>query len=194
MQLEPAVIVIFGITGDLSQRYLLPSLYHLIKDGLLPEETVILGVTRSTLTSEELFERVELCVNEIDKICDPDALAAMHHKTSLFQMDLDDPAAYIALRKKLDAIEADKGLCLNRLYYLSIPPAAYEPVVRLMGEQDLNGTCQHGKAQSRLLVEKPFGLTLDSAEKLITATAKVFSEDQIFQSTITWPKKLYRIF
>lgn len=181
MQLEPAIIVIFGITGDLSQRYLLPSLYHLIKDGLLPEETEIIGISRRSVSTEELFEKVELCVNETDKVCDSEALKAMQRKTSMFQMDLDDPAAYSALRQKLDDIETDKGLCLNRLYYLSIPPSAYQPVVRLMGEQGLNGSCQHDKAESRLLVEKPFGFTLRSAEELIAATAKVFNEDQIFR-------------
>jgi glucose-6-phosphate 1-dehydrogenase len=180
-QLEPAIIVILGITGDLAQRYLLPSLYHLIKDGLLDEQTEIIGVTRGTVTTEELFEKVELCVNEIDKVCDPDALRAMHERTTMFQMDLDDPKDYDALLNKLNALEDDKGLCLNRLYYLSIPPQAYLPVIRLLGEQGLNTSCQHDRAATRLLVEKPFGFDLRSAQELIAATAKVFSEEQIFR-------------
>jgi glucose-6-phosphate 1-dehydrogenase len=180
-RLEPAIIVIFGITGDLAQRYLLPSLYHLIKDGLLDEQTEIIGVTRGTVTTEELFEKVELCVNEIDKVCDPDALRAMHERTTMFRMDLDDPKDYDALLDKLNALEDDKGLCLNRLYYLSIPPQAYLPVIHLLGEQGLNTSCQHGRAATRLLVEKPFGFDLHSAQELITETAKVFSEEQVFR-------------
>src|SRR5512146_481990 len=115
-ELEPAVIIIFGITGDLAQRYLLPSLYHLMKDGLLHEQPEIIGVTRGTMTAEELFGKVELCVNEIDQVCDPKALKAMHDHTTMFRMDLEDPASYDALRKKLDAIEEQKGLCMNRLH------------------------------------------------------------------------------
>ncbi len=180
-QLEPAIIVIFGITGDLAGRYLLPSLYHLIKDGLLHQQTEILGVTRSDVTTEQLFERVELCVNEIDKVCDPDALQAMHRRTSMFRMNLDDPAGYQALLKQLNALEEEKGLCMNRLYYLSIPPLAYSPVIRLLGENGLNASCQHGEASTRLLVEKPFGFDLASAEALINETSNHFGEDQIFR-------------
>lgn len=179
--LEPAIIVIFGITGDLSARYLLPSLYHLFKDGSLPQNTEIVGITRSQTTVEQLFERVEVCMNEVDKLCDPVALAAMRQHTSMFTMDLEDPAAYQALRQKLDAIEKAKGVCLNRLYYLSIPPAAYHGVVRQLGEQGLNASCQHGTAATRLLVEKPFGYDLLSAQRLITETAKSFSEEQLFR-------------
>lgn len=180
-RLEPAIIVIFGITGDLSQRYLLPSLYHLMKDGLLHEQTEIIGVTRGELTAKQLFEQVELCVNEVDKICDPIALKAMHDHTTMFRMDPKDPASYDALLERLNAIEEQKGLCMNRLYYLSIPPQAYAPVVHLLGERGLNKSCQHGKAVTRLLVEKPFGFDLESAKKLIDETAVAFDEEQIFR-------------
>lgn len=180
-QLEPTIIVIFGITGDLSQRYLLPSLYHLIKDNLLHEQTVILGVSRRNMPTEELFEKVELCVNEIDKVCDPVALQAMHERTAMFQMDLDDPAAYNALLEKLNAIEAEKGMCMNRLYYLSVPPQAYTSIVQLLGTGGLNTSCPHGEATTRLLVEKPFGYDYRSAQELIAETAKVFSEEQVFR-------------
>jgi glucose-6-phosphate 1-dehydrogenase len=179
--LEPAIIVIFGITGDLAQRYLLPALYHLIKDDLLNEQTEIVGVTRGTTTTEQLLEKVELCANEADKVCDPEALKAMHERITMFQMDLDDPAAYDALLAKLNGLEEQKGLCMNRLHYLSIPPQAYRPVVHLLGERGLNASCQHDRAVSRLLVEKPFGFDLNSARELIDEIAAVFEEDQIFR-------------
>jgi glucose-6-phosphate 1-dehydrogenase len=179
--LEPTIIVIFGITGDLARRYLLPSLYHLMKDGLLHEQTEIIGVTRGPASAKELFEKVELCVNEIDNICDPDALRAMHERTTMFQMDLNDPAGYDALLHKLNALEGQKGICMHRLYYLSIPPQAYLPVIHLLGERGLNTSCQHGRAVTRLLVEKPFGFDLRSAKELIAETAKVFDEEQIFR-------------
>lgn len=181
VELEPAIIVIFGITGDLSQRYLLPSLYHLFKDGLLPDKTRVVGVTRGTTTTEELFQKVELCVNEVDKVCDPVALKAMHDHTSMFQMDLDEPASYDALHQHLNQVEDQQGVCLNRLYYLSIPPKAYQGVIQLMGQHGLNGSCQHGQGATRLLVEKPFGYDLASAQALVTEINKDFKEEQVFR-------------
>ena len=180
-QLEPAIIVIFGITGDLSRRYLLPSLYHLLKDGLLHEKTEIVGVTRGTLTTHELLEQVDLCGNGIGNVCDPKALEEMKQHTTMFQMDLTSSADYASLHQKLDEIETSDGVCMNRLYYLSIPPQVYMPVIRLLGEQGFNTSCQHGQAMTRLLVEKPFGFDLRSAEELINETAEVFGEEQIFR-------------
>ncbi len=179
--LEPAIIVIFGITGDLSQRYLLPALYHLIKDGLLHEQTEIIGISRREVSAEDLLNKVELCVNEVDKICDPDALRRMHAHTRMHQMDPTNRSAYDQLLSVLNAIEAEKGLCMNRLYYLSIPPQVYGPIISLMGEAGLNASCEHGKAMTRLLVEKPFGYDLASARELITSTGAAFGEDQIYR-------------
>jgi glucose-6-phosphate 1-dehydrogenase len=179
--MKPAILVIFGITGDLSGRYLLPALYHLVKENELHEKTEILGVTRGAATIDELFEKVELCVNEVDKICDPGVVKAMRERTKMFQMDLDDPAAYDALLAKLNSIEETKGVCMDRVYYLSIPPGAYRPVVQLMGEHGLNASCQHGEAATRLMVEKPFGHDLATAEELIAETGRHFSEEQVYR-------------
>jgi glucose-6-phosphate 1-dehydrogenase len=179
LHLDPAIIVIFGITGDLSQRYLLPSLYHLIKDGLLDEETRIIGVTRGTTTTEELYQKATL--HDSDEEPDPAAVKAIHDRTTMFQMDLDDSAGYKALLEKLNQVEDELGICMNRLYYLSIPPTAYQPVIRHLGEQGLNQSCQHGEATTRLLIEKPFGYDLESAQELIDEIAKQFKEEQVFR-------------
>lgn len=178
---SPAIIVIFGITGDLAQRKLLPALYHLFKDDLLDEKTVILGITRRDVTAEELLGRVELCVNEIDKVCDPVALKKVHNALRMHQMSQTDPAEYRELLESLNRIEEETGVCMNRLYYLSIPPQMFEPIVRNLGEQGLNSSCQHGKADTRLLVEKPFGYDLHSARELIEETAAMFEESQLFR-------------
>jgi len=180
-KLEPAVFIIFGITGDLSRRYLLPALYHLIKDGLLHEHTEILGVTRRDVSVKELLDSTELCVNESDGTCDPEVLKKMHVMVSMRQMDLTDPEQYEQLKSALDDIEEKRGICMNRLFYLAIPPQVYGPIVRLLGEHHLQDGCRHGKAHSRLLVEKPFGYDLKSAEDLIAETGKYFSEEQIFR-------------
>lgn len=180
-QLEPAIITIFGITGDLAQRYLLPSLYHLIKDGLLHDQTVILGISRRDIDTGTLYEKVELCVNETGQTCDPEVIKAMQTKTEMFQMELDKPGGYKALLTKLNSVEDRTGMCMNRLYYLSVPPQAYHTVIQLLGENGLNQSCQHNQADSRLLVEKPFGYDLASAEALIDETARHFKEEQIYR-------------
>lgn len=180
-QLEPTILAIFGITGDLAQRYLLPALYHLFKDQLLHEHTEIIGLTRQDLTAEELFDKVELCINEVDNICDPVALQAIQASTQLLQFDPGKPEDYQRLREHLQTIEDRHGVCMNRLYYLSIPPQLFEEAVQNLAAAKLNDSCQHGTAQTRLLVEKPFGHDLASAEELIAITNRAFAEAQVYR-------------
>jgi glucose-6-phosphate 1-dehydrogenase len=180
-KLEPAIIVIFGITGDLAQKKLLPALYHLLKNELLDEHTEIIGITRRAVTAKELLDNVELCVNEQGGICDPVALERMHKQVTMHQLDLTQGKDYDMLKEHLDAIETRHGVCMNRLYYLSIPPQVVGPIVRLLGTHGLNASCQHGAAATRLLIEKPFGFDLTSAKELIGETARYFGEEQIFR-------------
>lgn len=179
--LEPAIIVIFGITGDLAERKLLPALYHLLKDDLLDPQTLILGITRRNITKKELLARVELCINEVDNICDPVAVRKMGECLQMHHMDVTNPDDYDTLHQLLDGIEAKQGVCMNRLYYLSIPPQVFGPIVRFLGERGLNTSCQHGNAGTRLLIEKPFGYDLPSAKELIEDTNRHFTEEQVFR-------------
>jgi len=177
----PAILVIFGITGDLAQRKLLPALYHLLKDGLLHEHTRIVGITRQDMSVDTLLGKTELCVLEADNVCDPAVIQLMREKLSMFKMDLEDPKEYQGLRTYLNGIEDDKGMCMNRLYYLAIPPGIYAPIVAHLGQEGLNQSCQHGSASTRLLVEKPFGYDETSAAELIHETGTYFNEDQLFR-------------
>lgn len=180
-QLEPAIIVIFGITGDLAQRKLLPALYHLLKDDLLHEDTEIVGVTRRDTSTDELLNKTELCVIEADNVCDPAVLKLMKQRLRMHKMDLTNGEDYEQLYTYLNSIETEHGMCMNRLYYLSIPPSVYEPIVANLGDHGLNKSCQHGRAATRLLIEKPFGYDLPSARELIAETGKHFNEQQIFR-------------
>jgi glucose-6-phosphate 1-dehydrogenase len=178
---RPSIITIFGITGDLSKRKLLPALYHLFKHKLLDEKTVILGITRRDITTGDMVKVFQEAVERLDEPTDADALRRVEAALRMHTMDQTDPAAYRELLGIMNSIEEEKGVCMNRLYYLSIPPQMFEPIVRNLGEQGLNKSCQHGTAESRLLVEKPFGYDLKSARELIDETAKQFSEEQIFR-------------
>ncbi len=179
--LAPTILVLFGITGDLSQRYILPALYHLICDNLLPENAAIIGVSRRDVPVSDIIDKTRLCVLEKDKTCDDSALQRMQKHLSMFQMDLESGSDYDKLHSYLNEQETKHGVCMNRLFYLAIPPDAYQPVVTLLGERGLNTSCQHGRAATRLLVEKPFGYDLASARTLIRRISKQFKEDQVYR-------------
>ncbi|HVV66520.1 MAG TPA: glucose-6-phosphate dehydrogenase [Candidatus Saccharimonadales bacterium] len=180
-QLEPSIIVIFGVTGDLSQRYLLPALYHLIKGGLLHEKTEIIGTSRRHIDPEELLNDTTLCPQEEGSICDPHALQKMREHFHMVQLDPSNGEDYARLLKTMNEYEEKEGVCMNRLYYLSIPPQIYGPVIKHMEAEGLNKGCQHGTAESRLLIEKPFGYDSNSARNLIDELARGFREEQTYR-------------
>jgi glucose-6-phosphate 1-dehydrogenase len=171
---KPApVIVIFGITGDLSKRKLLPALYHLLSQGLLPEDTKIIGVSRKSLTAGELLSTVELCVLEKDNVCDPVGLKRVEAAIQTHQLNPEEPEDYQKLGKLLDGF--DGGEKRKRLFYMSIPASAYSPIIKNLAGAGLN------EERNRLLLEKPFGYNLDSAERLIELLSRDFSESQIYR-------------
>jgi glucose-6-phosphate 1-dehydrogenase len=178
--LQPSVIVIFGITGDLAQRKLLPALYYLMKANLLHEKTLIVGITRRDVTAEELFSKIDLD-GDPNTDSDPEVVGRIKGALRMYKMSMTEGTDYDKLLQYLNHLEEEQGMCLNRLYYLSIPPQVLGPIVRNLGEHGLNATCQHAAASSRLLVEKPFGYDLTSAKQLIEETGRYFGEDQIFR-------------
>jgi len=179
--LEPTILVIFGITGDLAKRKLLPALYHLVKDGLLHDKTEIIGITRGGITLDKLLATIELCINDLGGVCDPVSVMKLRKQLRIMNMDVTNPQQYKVLLNDLNKIEDAHGVHMNRLYYLSIPPNVSQPIINSLGKYGLNTSCQHGAASTRLLVEKPFGYDLESAREMLEETAKYFGEDQIFR-------------
>lgn len=171
--LEPPVIVIFGVTGNLSRRKLLPALYHLFRQGLLPEDTRIIGISRQDLTPEKLLETVELCVLEKDNVCDPEGLRRVKASLSTLKLDPGQPGDFRKLNDMLESLDATAPR--NRLFYMSIPASAYPPIIRNLAAAGLSGE------RNRLLLEKPFGYSLDSAAKLIKLLSEDFKENQIYR-------------
>ncbi len=176
--LEPTIFVIFGITGDLAKRKLLPALYRLVAQGLLHEQTVIVGVTRKAMTLDEFLVGY---LPPDGNGADSAVLDRLRRMIRLERMDVTDGAAYDALLERLNALEGEYGVCMNRLYYLSIPPQVALPIVRLLGSHGHNRSCQHGTAATRLLLEKPFGFDLASAQELVVETSGYFDETQLFR-------------
>lgn len=159
---RPTILVIIGITGDLSKRKLLPAIEAIARSGYAPEHMRVVGVTRSTTSTDEVLG-------------EGDWLFLSSH-LEMVSMNLADPTAYTALDDRLHSIESEFGEPAQRLFYLSIPPQFSRPVVQLLGEAGL------GKNPStKLLLEKPFGVDLESAKELIDESTRYFSESQIYR-------------
>ena len=170
---KPPVIVIFGITGDLSQRKLLPALYHLMAHNLLAEGTRIIGTSRKALSAETLLDKVELCVLEAQEECDPAGLQKLHDALQLVQLDPTQSKDYRKLSQIMDQFDSEEKR--DRLMYMAIPPNAYTPIIRQLGTHKLNDE------RTRLLIEKPFGHDVKSAQELIQITNEHFDESQIYR-------------
>ncbi len=173
----PSTMIIFGITGDLSQRKLLPALYHLLKDGRLPHATRIIGISRRDVTIESVFEHLADFVGDD---CDLGIVEKLRAMSELRQMDLADESSYVQLLDHIKSIEATIGPS-TRLYYLSIPPQAFISIITLLGQTSHNRDAGGERDGARLLIEKPFGVDAASAHQLITTLGRFFSESQIYR-------------
>lgn len=172
---EPGpVIVIFGITGDLSKRYLLPTLYSLFSRDLLPPNTAIIGTSRQSLATDALLDTIKQCVTEANGQCDPQVLEKIQGALRARKLNPDDSNDFIDLKRDLDKL--DKDVKRVRLFYMSIPAEAYGPIVEQLGKAGLNDN-----SRSRLMLEKPFGNSLTSAQALINIVDKVFEEKQVYR-------------
>lgn len=181
LELQPAAIVIFGITGDLSTRKLLPSLYELEKNGLLHPKTRILGVTRRQGSVANILKQAKNSVHAKGERVSSKAIKTLGKKVELYQMNAAEGSGYPDLKNYLDQIEGEVGLCMSRIFYLAVPPQVSAPIITHLGEQRLNRGCEIHKAPARLLLEKPFGFDVKTAEELIATTTKHFKEEQIFR-------------
>ena len=175
---RPLVLVIFGITGDLAQRYLLPALYHLLKSGALPEQLHVVGISRREVPKDEVYAKLASFVG--DSEYHPELEQHLKDRTEMRQMDLLNEDAYRELLDRLRDIEAGYEDGASRLYHLSIPSQAFTPIIRLLGKTGHNAPLANGDAP-RLLVEKPFGYDLQSAKDLVTVLSEHFGEEQIYR-------------
>jgi glucose-6-phosphate 1-dehydrogenase len=170
---NPPIIVVFGITGDLSKRKLLPALYHLLRHNILPSNTKIIGVSRKSITVDELLNTVELCVLEKDKVCDPIGLQKTRDALETFQLDPTSDSDFKKLKLFLDKFDRNKKR--ERLLYMSTPADAYSIIVEKLGINRLNDS------RTKILLEKPFGHNIASAEKLMKTVHRGFQENQIYR-------------
>ena len=169
------VIVLFGATGDLAKRKLLPGLFHLHAAGLLPQEYRVIGSSPAqyALTDEQFKEHAEEACADfcITKPTDP-SWPSFAERLSFAAADPDDPAPLVAAVQKA---EKEIGGSPRRLFHLAVPPVAFTSVVAMLGASGL------ATDRTRVIIEKPFGTDLASARKLNQAVLAVFDESQVFR-------------
>jgi glucose-6-phosphate 1-dehydrogenase len=171
-QAEPAVIVIFGASGDLTQRKLVPALHSLACGDFLSPQTRVIGVARSELSDEafrdHLFEGVEAYARLKPSVCELWENFADRH--TYLVGEYDDPETYRRLEERLQVCEEEVGTEGNCLFYLAVPPLLYRTIVEQLGQAGLNHS---PSGWTRVIIEKPFGHDL--------AIHAVFSEEQIYR-------------
>jgi len=175
---EPTVVVIFGASGDLTKRKLLPALFHLEQAGLLPEEFGILGVARRDLTATFADDMKEGILEFGGVKADDDKRGAFMEKVNYHAMNFDDDAGYEKLKQHLDEYDKKHGVKGNRLFYLAVAPEYFSDILHRLGRHGL-AKPEHG--QVRVIIEKPFGQDLESAKELNAEVNQVLDENQIFR-------------
>ncbi|WP_086477789.1 MULTISPECIES: glucose-6-phosphate dehydrogenase [Arenibacter] len=175
------MLVIFGASGDLTARKLVPSLYKLYKANQLPENFVVLGVSRSNLTDGEFRKRVVLESPHLsDMLKDATEEEINDFSDKFFYEDLGDDYSreYSKLATRISDLNSKYSIGGNYIFYLSTPPSLYEVIAKNLSEQQLNNESNGWK---RIIVEKPFGYSLETAKKLNKGLQKYFKESQIYR-------------
>ena len=176
---DPAVFVIFGGSGDLTQRKLIPALYSLFLDGWLRERFEVLGVGRHALTDDSyrqwLREGVDKYLMRND--ADEKSWTGFASHISFSKADLSDPSAFGIIGKELSAYDKNWGAKAARIFYLALPPDMIKPMAEGLAGAKLNQDREH----ARIVVEKPFGRDLESARELNQLLIEYFHESQIYR-------------
>jgi glucose-6-phosphate 1-dehydrogenase len=173
-------LVIFGATGDLARRKLLPALYNLAHDGALPRRFALVASSRSQLSDEQFRERAAEAVRQFSRRAPDEALLAdLLRNVRYVPGSSDDPAVYDALASVLAQLDGTPGeRPLNRAFYLSTAPELFSPIVERIGERGLHA---RAGADVRVVIEKPFGTTLAEARAFNERVLSVFDESQVFR-------------
>jgi glucose-6-phosphate 1-dehydrogenase len=179
LPVAPTSLVIFGATGDLARRKLLPALYNLAHEGSLPERFHLIGVSRKEKTHADFRAECEEAIRRFSRRKpDENVLASLLESVKYVGGTFDEQDVYTQLGTLLDEFERDAGEPLNRAFYLSTAPTFFPVIVEALGSSHLN---EHEHAQVRVIIEKPFGTSLAEARELNRRVLAIFDEAQVFR-------------
>jgi glucose-6-phosphate 1-dehydrogenase len=179
LPVSPTTLAIFGATGDLAQRKLLPALYNLAHEGGLPERFHLIGVSRGEKEHEQYRAECEAAIRRFSRRPpDEEVLKRLLEDVRYVAGTFDDESMYGDLEKTLEGFEERDGSPLNRAFYLSTAPAFFPVIVEALGAQGLH---ESEGAEVRVVIEKPFGTSLEEAQELNRRVLGVFEESQVFR-------------
>jgi glucose-6-phosphate 1-dehydrogenase len=179
LPVHPTALVIFGATGDLAHRKLLPALYNLAHEGALPERFELIGVARSDRPHEDFRAMVRESIERFSRRKpDPNVLDELVADMRYVSGAFDDDHAYEEVKRTLGEFDERAGDQLNRVFYLSTAPEFFPVITGKLGEA---GLTRAEKAETRIVIEKPFGYDLASARQLNQQVLSVFEESQVFR-------------
>jgi glucose-6-phosphate 1-dehydrogenase len=177
---DPCVMVIFGASGDLTKRKLIPALYNLARENLLSREFALIGFARTAMSHEQFRDK---CTSEMNEFAteriDPDVWHWLVRRMYYVPGDVGEPAAFQALETVLLEVDREHGTRGNYLYYLATAPAFFASCIQRLGELGLMD--ESNRHWRRVIIEKPFGRDLESAHHLNVDVQKVLNERQIYR-------------
>ena len=178
-KLNPTVIVIFGAAGDLTWRKLMPALYNLYLDKWLPEQFAVIGMAHTDRTTESFQAQSREGIDQNSRQGKTKAAdwKKFEANVTYLRADFDNGPAYKSLKETIDGLEKGWGSPANRVFYMAVSPPFFETIAQHIDESGLN----ENKELTRLVVEKPFGHDLESAQALNAALLARFNESQIFR-------------
>jgi glucose-6-phosphate 1-dehydrogenase len=179
---DPCSVVFFGASGDLVKRMLMPAMYNLRLGGILPTQFGIIGFSRSKISNDEFRTQMKNAVDEFSRSgpAKEPLWPDFANRLTYVGGDFDDVEAFKALKRQLEENDEQLGTAGNRLYYLSTPPSVFSKIVQQLNNAGLAPRDQT-KGWSRVIVEKPFGTSLESAFALQNEVTKVFEERQVYR-------------
>jgi len=174
------ILVIFGASGDLTNRKLIPAIFELLNQNLLPNKFVVLGVGRAEMNDESFREKMEEGVKKFsgEKDFNNDTLQQFIKKLNYVSINTENVADFEILKRKLESLNLEHQIGGNYLFYLATPPILYEQIAENLGAVELQKECD---GYRRLILEKPFGYDLTSAIKLNLKLHETFNEEQIYR-------------
>jgi len=178
----PTGIVIFGASGDLTARKLIPAIYNLAYDGLLPADFYLIGFGRKAIPDSEFQKMAADAIREFSRReLKDDVWARLAERTVYVSGGYDEKPAFDRLAERIASLEKQIGQQMQTLFYISTPPTVFAPIIQNLGASGLAARYVRQAHQSKVIIEKPFGRNLASAQALNQELTSVFTEEQVFR-------------
>jgi len=179
LPVHPTTLVIFGATGDLAKRKLLPAIYNLAHEGALPERFNLIGISRSDIPHDDYREMARESITEFSRrAADEQVLSKLLERMRYVPGTFDDDSVYEQLEREAKGFDEEAGIVFNRVFYLSTAPSFFPVIVGKLGEHGLD---RMQAADVRVVIEKPIGTNLAEAQELNRQVLSVLDESQVFR-------------